>query len=189
MNIKKFYILYCLTVTTSAFSIFDESPWMIINNETDLDFVYEFKATCYPLDDEKIILSFNDSDIFNNDDLYVQYNCEENEDEKQCIYFTISFTCPAKNRITLNSMFYKNDVMFLPEITSSLFTHQSLQITSLCDPVNTEQRYFFIEYQPDYGFISTATSIPIYIKSLSSFKQILQSMLTAALNATNSLPY
>ena len=184
MKLKFFYLICAFTFSTSLFPIFDQSPWIIIKNGTKLDFVCTIEIVCDQLDDAELTLYF---DTYN--DLNIEfYDSYEYIDGDLCLQATLTFTCPAEQTKTFSSIFYRDNILFAPKIISVEFTHESLQLKTFCDPTEKD-RYFSVEHQSDYGIITCAMPIALYIKCLSNAKQTLQAILAAALNATNWLPY
>jgi len=189
-GLKNFYLICALTISTSLFPIFDLSPWIVVNNATKLDFVCQIEAVSYELEIEQA-LSFlqNCTQQDEDGDFYVIFEEDQNSDKQNCMKMTITITCKAEQAIKRDRMFDEDKIMLNIKILSVSFTHESLQITTSCNPINFDQRYFSIEYQADYGIITKAAPIALYIKFLSNFKQATQSLLATMLNATNWLPY
>ena len=183
-GLKSLYLICALTFSTSLFPIFDASPWIVVKNATKLDFVCKIDITCDELEDAEFTLYFDTYE-----DLDIEfYDASQYADGDLSLKATLTFTCPAEQTRIFNSIFYKDDILFFPKIMSVDFIHPSLQLTTFCTPTEND-RYFSIAHQPDHGIITDATPIALYIKCLSNFKQTLQALLAAALNATNWLPY
>ena len=186
MTQKIIILLSCLFITTTTFPIFDTSPWIIIENKTKLDLNCEFETICHlsEFKDEDIVLrSYNETSI------KVKADRQLDENENVSIKFTLNFICNAESTITFNPIFYHNDILFNPEITLIDLTIDSLQLKNSCNPTHRDQRYFSIECHPEHGITVTMQPIPTYVKCLSNFKQTMRTIIMAALNAANCLPY
>jgi hypothetical protein len=184
MKLKFFYLICALTSSISLFPIFDTSPWIVIKNATKLDFVCKIDITCDELENAEFTLYF---DAYEDLDIKF-YDSSQYADGDLSLKATLTFTLPTDQTKIFNSIFYKDDILFLPKIMSVEFIHESLQLKTFCDPTEKD-RYFSIEHQSDHGIITQASPIALYIKCLSNLKQTLQAVLAAALNATNWLPY
>ncbi len=190
MSLKKFYLIFALTISIPLFPIFDLSPWTVVNNATKLDFACKIEAISYELEIEHILYFLqNNTQQDAEDDFYIIFTEEQDSDGQKFIKMTMMFTCKAEQAIKRDRMFDEDNLMLHIKITSVSFTHEPLQITAFCNLTNIDQRYFSIEYQPDSGVITNATPITLYIKCLSNFKQTMQSLLAATLSIVNSLPY
>ncbi len=177
------FLICSLLISTPLFSIFDVSPWIIIENKTKLDFECKFEAIYYPSDDEQITLTLNDSNI------NVVFDNGEDENENEFLKITLTFVSYAEQAFVLNPIFSQDGIVFNPQITCLDFTHPSLQIFTFCNPTHIDHRYFSIEHQQEDGIITKMHAISMYVKCLNNFKQMIRNLLAAAMNATNLLPY
>ncbi|MBP6869321.1 hypothetical protein KBC04_00335 [Candidatus Babeliales bacterium] len=176
-------LLFC----SQVFSIFDLSPWLIIDNKTPFNFVCLMHIVCYESDYEgQITTSIPD----NSDEIAVQIkrNCYD-EEGNEFVLFNININCRAESTIILDPKFYDGDNIFNPKIAAVYFTEDSLQIALWGYQAAQENRYFSIDYDLYSGITTTAKAIPIHIKCYNNFKQMVQSAIAAAVNATSWLPY
>lgn len=180
------FLLCSLFTSTINFPILDLSPWIAVDNTTKLSLTCQIEAVYYRSDyeDENISIIAN-----NNDDLTIKCKQEQNEDGNDFMHFTISFVCKPEQTSVFNPIFYEEDVMFNPQIKSVELTHESLQLRIVFNTTDLDQRYFTIKYDDDFGLIANQQAIPIYVKCLNNFKQTLRSIIIAALNAAQYLPY
>ena len=183
---KLIFLIFNLLIPTITLPNFNLSPWIIINNKSNLDFTCEIKAACYQDDyeDDNITLMLNNNEELN-------FKCEHSYDEdgNDLIVFIIRLDCKAEQTTVLNPIFYHDDIMFNPPIKSIKIVHDSLQLTASCDSTSTNKLYFTIEHQSDRGITVQKQTISTYIRCLNNFKQTIRNTILAALNATNYLPY
>ena len=177
-------LLCSLLISTPTFPFFDLSPWIVIDNTTQFEFTCQIEALYYPSEDENRTIFINKDDNFN-----VSFDQCEDEDGNECIKIMIIFMCSAHHAIVLEPMFYEDDSLFNPEIKSLSLTHESLQIQTICYPTQQNNRYFSINYQPDNGFTVTNNEISTWITCVNNFKKAIRTIILAALNAVNWLPY
>ena len=162
------------------------SPWLLINNKTNLDFICKIEAYCYEDDYEadKITLMFNNNEEPN-------FKCEQeyDEDGNGLIVFTFQLDCKAEQATVFNPILYYDDVMFNPPVRSVNIVHKSLQLTAVCDSIGADELHFTIEHQLDHGIIVQKQTISTYVRCLNNFKQIIRNAFLSALNAVSYLPY
>ncbi|MDP3787918.1 MAG: hypothetical protein Q8Q60_01205 [Candidatus Chromulinivorax sp.] len=185
--IKKNIFLCTLLLSTPIFSIFDLSPWIVVENKTKLNFLCKVEAIFYRSEGKQIILDIEN--IQDRENVHFVFENDEDDDENESLKVTINFISYAQQTFVFNSIFYIDGILENPEIINIDFTHQSLQIINFCTPTTINQRYFSIEQQEELGIITNTYEISIYIKCLNNFKQMIRNILAAASNAANLLPY
>lgn len=181
---KIIYLLYSLLIITASLPISALSPWIVVDNTTKFDFTCEVEIIYYDFDSENNTLFIN-----NEDELSIFCDNGQDEQGNEFMKFTLSFDCQAGHTTVLNPIFYEYNEPCNPKIASVAFTHESLQLKAFCNPQREDHRYFSINYHPENGIYTNTQAISIYIKCLNNFKQTLRSIVLAALDVVNLLPY
>jgi hypothetical protein len=185
---KKFTVIfYILLYGQSLFGV-DLSPWLVIDNKTKLDMQINIASKFYLKDNQDNLMHFNlDDKDFENLDIY--YSFHEDNNEKIYLNLECIVYCKAESQTILTSMLFCDEVLCNPVIESVTCTNLCLQLQTCCDRLKYSDSYITVQYDAKSGINLYAQPIPIYSKYLQKFKKIVQSLLVAALQATNSLPY
>ncbi|MGZ6251344.1 MAG: hypothetical protein ACXWL2_04905 [Candidatus Chromulinivorax sp.] len=187
--LKIFFIILC---TTNGYltAIFNDSPWLVIENQTPFDFNCTI-TTRYDKDNKTIyedgflILTQN-----NPIQLNIQYQHQEDQQNVPYLQSIIQFNCRAEESITINPLFSTIEgKIFYPKIESLELQQNSLQLTIPFDNINIKHRYFVITYNDEEGFSAKQNEIPLYIACCNNIKQSIRNVILALLQATNYLPY
>lgn len=185
MNYKLLYLFAILSLPTPILPFLNNSPWIVIDNDAQLDFNCQIKALYIkPEDQEEIILYFNVDDNF-----HITFEDAVTQDDTPCFNITIECACNAQKTMIIYPMFFDADKNSCnPELLSVSFYHQALQI-ALQDSKKPENNHFALRYQEDRGITLQTEPLSVYIKCLNSFKQTIRAIILCALNATDWLPY
>lgn len=162
-------MIFCLLVSSSLFSIFESSPWIIVDNQTPLHLDCQIQVTCYRTIDEKIF----SLKTKNNQNISMQYQNIIDENGDPCIFFNLNIDCNPQTMINLDKIFVVEDGWINPTIVSVAFVQKSLQLTFFAELTTAKDRYFCATYEPYVGVTVTAQPIPIYLKCLHSLQYMI----------------
>lgn len=176
---KIILFIFCIFFNATAISVFDLSPWLVIDNTTPLTMTCKVEIVCYQSNYQNKSISLITN---NNDNIFIQYSQNTDVNNQNYMHITINVPCKAESTIALNPILSCDDRLINPEITEISFTQESLQLTYVMNPT-IENRYFIINYESYEGITITEQPISIYIKCLNSFKQIVYNTVAAIIDA------
>lgn len=174
---KILFLITIMLMSTPVISIFQKSPWIIINNTTPFSLNCQIVMIYYYTDyDYKEIM------VQTNNYENIQIECKQSADEhgKNCILFFCNIKSLAHEKIIFESIFTVDNKIFYPIIDSASFTQESLQLTILSNVIRHDDCYFSIEYEPYSGIIAKAEPISIYTQCMHSSQKIIEKAIATA---------
>ena len=180
-----YFFIFLLSLSTHMYA--DKKHWISFNNTTKFDMECTIEGLCYLSDDHKNLeVDFDANDDYN---IFVECGLKTNIDGKDYIKVIITFDCNQQSTAVINSLLFCNNIPCDITIQSVACKNHRLQLQTFCNITKADQYKVILEYSPDYGIDLYPEKISFYATYAHKFKQILQNILLAALQATNYLPY
>ncbi len=186
---KKLFISICICLYTLSYNINAQiEPLITVHNTTNIDMQCIVECVYYLPENafEKFDIKFNAN---KNHNIFVNWIAQVDEHGNDYLQMFINFDCNNNSITTLNNLIYFNNAPCNVIINSVECKNHRLQIQTWCNLTSADQPKVVISYQPDYGFDISPEKKSLYVTCAHNFKQMLQSLLLAALQATNYLPY
>ena len=182
----RLWLLFNIFIVQNIHAFLDSSPWLIIDNQTEFDFVCTLKGSIPHLDsnDSQLLMSTSGAKINAITSTAITANYEFPSTS-----IVLNIHCPTGTTITFNSPLFDPSQANHITIESFQAVHESLQIAIPWDTSNNHQRHFSISHDPINGITATSSYISLYTRWLHTFKQGLKNILLAALQVLEKLPY